>query len=184
MSRATNLVLTALLAMMPTAVWAAATPSASPATEIIEPAGPARELAWQIVSRRPHDTEAWTQGLQLDGSGRLFESTGLRGRSTLREVDPLSGEILRSVALPDDHFGEGLALAGDRLIQLDKITAEKTGKSMEQVRADWEREVIPLGRYGKPEEFAAAVVFISSAKASYITGLSMQVDGGMLMSMF
>jgi 3-oxoacyl-[acyl-carrier protein] reductase len=75
-------------------------------------------------------------------------------------------------------------IATDRLIQLDKITAEKTGKSMEQVRADWERDVIPLGRYGRPEEFAAAVVFISSAKASYITGLSMQVDGGMLMSMF
>lgn len=78
----------------------------------------ATELAWEVVSRRGHDAEAWTQGLQLDDSGHLFESTGLLGRSTLREVDPVSGTVLRSVALPQDHFGEGLALVDDRLIQL------------------------------------------------------------------
>jgi glutamine cyclotransferase len=70
------------------------------------------------VSRRPHDVEAWTQGLQLDEAGRLFESTGLLGYSTLREVDPRSGLVLRSTALPNDLFGEGLALVGDRLVQL------------------------------------------------------------------
>jgi len=53
-----------------------------------------------------------------------------------------------------------------------------------EVRANWERNVIPLGRYGRPDEFAAAVVFVASPKASYITGVSLQVDGGMLMSMF
>jgi glutaminyl-peptide cyclotransferase len=87
--------------------------SSPPAT-----ASTAPELTWGVVSRRPHDSAAWTQGLQLDGLGRLFESTGLHGRSTLREVDPSSGVVLRSVALPDDHFGEGLALVDDRLIQL------------------------------------------------------------------
>lgn len=75
-------------------------------------------LAWQIVSRRPHDPTAWTQGLQLDADGRLFESTGLRGRSTIREVDPLDGSVLRALHLPDWQFGEGLALVDDRLIQL------------------------------------------------------------------
>lgn len=81
-------------------------------------AAPAPVLDWDIVSRRPHDSDAWTQGLQLDGLGRLYESTGLLGRSTLREVDPMTGQVLRSVALPDDQFGEGLALVDDRLIQL------------------------------------------------------------------
>jgi NAD(P)-dependent dehydrogenase (short-subunit alcohol dehydrogenase family) len=52
------------------------------------------------------------------------------------------------------------------------------------IRAHYEKSVIPMGRYGKPEEFAAAVVFIASPKASYITGTSLQIDGGMLMSMF
>jgi 3-oxoacyl-[acyl-carrier protein] reductase len=52
------------------------------------------------------------------------------------------------------------------------------------VRKKYEETVIPLGRYGRAEEFAAAVVFIASPRASYITGVSLQVDGGMLMSLF
>ncbi|MGH2451127.1 MAG: SDR family oxidoreductase [Candidatus Limnocylindria bacterium] len=75
-------------------------------------------------------------------------------------------------------------IATDRLLQLDKITAEKTGKSMEEVRKGWEQNAIPIGRYGEPAEFANAVVFLASARASYVTGVSLQVDGGMLMSMF
>jgi glutamine cyclotransferase len=81
------------------------------------PAAPP-SLDWEVVSRRPHDATAWTQGLQLDDDGRLYESTGLRGRSTIREVDPQTGAVLRSVPLSSEQFGEGLALVGDRLIQL------------------------------------------------------------------
>ncbi len=79
---------------------------------------PPPSLDWEVVSRRPHDAKAWTQGLQLDDDGRLYESTGLRGRSTVREVDPQTGTVLRSAPLPDEQFGEGLAMVGDRLIQL------------------------------------------------------------------
>ncbi len=75
-------------------------------------------LEWEVVSRRPHDDTAYTQGLVLDEDGRLFESTGRYGHSTLREVDPQSGAVLRSRRLPDTQFGEGLALVGDELIQL------------------------------------------------------------------
>jgi len=75
-------------------------------------------------------------------------------------------------------------IATDRLIELDTVTAKTTGTSVEEVRANWEKTVIPLGRYGRPDEFAAAVVFVASPRASYITGVSLQVDGGMLMSMF
>ena len=81
-------------------------------------ATPVPLLEWEVVSRRPHDRAAFTQGLLLDDDGRLFESTGLRGESTLREVDALSGEVERVVAQPDDHFAEGLALVDDELIQL------------------------------------------------------------------
>jgi glutaminyl-peptide cyclotransferase len=79
--------------------------------------GPAL-LGHEVVSVRPHDPRAFTQGLLLDGDGALFESTGLLGRSSLREVDALDGRVLRLRPLPDDQFGEGLALVGDRLIQL------------------------------------------------------------------
>jgi glutamine cyclotransferase len=91
---------------------AAAPPDASGA--------PAAALAldYEIVSDRPHDPDAFTEGLVLDGTGRLFESTGLQGRSSLRQVDPVDGEVLRITDLPDAWFGEGLALVDDRLVQL------------------------------------------------------------------
>ena len=72
----------------------------------------------------------------------------------------------------------------DRIVQLDTDTARREGKTTDQIRAEYERSVIPLGRYGEPAEFGAAVVFLASARASYINGVSLQVDGGMLKSMF
>ena len=75
----------------------------------------------KVLRRLRHDAGAFTQGLLLDengGSPRFIESTGLYGRSTLREVDLESGAVLRGVDLPGGHFGEGLALWGGRLIQL------------------------------------------------------------------
>lgn len=75
-------------------------------------------------------------------------------------------------------------IATDRLVQLDTDTARRQGTTPDEVRKRYENQVIPMGRYGTPEEYAAAVVFIASPKASYITGVSLQVDGGMLMSMF
>ncbi len=71
----------------------------------------------EVISVRPHDRGAFTQGLVLH-DGRFYESTGLNGQSTLREVDPLTGEVLRVTALADEYFGEGLALVADRLIQI------------------------------------------------------------------
>ncbi len=72
----------------------------------------------------------------------------------------------------------------DRLIQLDTDTAKRQNTTLEAVRKRYEESVIPMGRYGDPAEYAAAVVFIASPKASYITGVSLQVDGGTTMSMF
>ena len=43
---------------------------------------------------------------------------------------------------------------------------------------------IPLGRFGTPEEFAAAVTFLASERASYITGVSLAVDGGWIKNLF
>jgi len=75
-------------------------------------------LTLDIAETVPHDVLAFTQGLVFDDRGRLFESTGLEGRSTLRELDPATGEVVRTKALDDSSFGEGLALVGDRLIQI------------------------------------------------------------------
>lgn len=74
-------------------------------------------LTVEVLAVHPHDDRAYTQGLLVD-EGRLIESTGQYGESTLREVELGSGAVLRSRALPDDRFGEGLALVDDRLVQL------------------------------------------------------------------
>ena len=74
-------------------------------------------LKWRLVARYPHDPAAVTQGL-LFHDGELYESTGLRGRSTLRRVELKTGRVLQRREMSPGHFGEGLALDGENLIQL------------------------------------------------------------------
>jgi glutamine cyclotransferase len=70
-----------------------------------------------VVARYPHDPSAYTQGLAV-ADGVLYEGTGLYGESTLRRVDLPSGTVLQQVALPPEVFGEGIAVVGDRILQL------------------------------------------------------------------
>lgn len=72
--------------------------------------------------------------------------------------------------------GPGFA-ATDRLSSLARTTAERQGITEEQVREKWASDV-PLRRIGKPEEVAAAVVFLASEQAAYINGTFLPVDGG------
>ena len=71
----------------------------------------------RAVASWPHDTAAYTQGLTFE-HGRLLESTGLEGRSDLRELERGTGRVLHRVALPADVFGEGLAAVDDSVYQL------------------------------------------------------------------
>lgn len=84
--------------------------------EMMQRAG-AERLRVQVVQSYPHDPGAFTQGLVLAG-GRVFESTGLEGRSSLREVDLTSGKVLRRLDVPAPIFAEGLALVGSKLFQI------------------------------------------------------------------
>lgn len=72
--------------------------------------------AFEIVAVVDHDPDAFTQGLEFAGD-RLFESTGLIGRSTLRETDPTTGEVIRSRDVPG-VFAEGLTIVDDEILQL------------------------------------------------------------------
>lgn len=74
-------------------------------------------LRVEVLSVIAHDPRAFTQGLLVQ-DGRMFESTGLYGQSSLREVASASGEVLRSIPLDARFFGEGLAAVDNRLIQL------------------------------------------------------------------
>lgn len=78
------------------------------------------DVAWYsytVLNAYSHDTSAFTQGLVYE-NGLLYEGTGLYGQSTLRCVQLDTGKVLRSISLPNDTFGEGITILGDRIIQL------------------------------------------------------------------
>lgn len=70
-----------------------------------------------VTGTLPHDPRAFTEGLLLHG-GVFYESTGLYGSSDVRRVRPSDGRVLARRALPRRMFGEGLAMARGRLVQL------------------------------------------------------------------
>lgn len=69
-----------------------------------------------------------------------------------------------------------------RLDGLASTISARTGARPEEVFANWERE-IPARRLGTPQEFAAVVAFLASERASYVTGTSIAVDGGLIRSL-
>ena len=71
----------------------------------------------------------------------------------------------------------------DRVRELDAIRAKATGGTAEAVKDTWARS-IPLGRYGVAEEYGNTAVFLFSNAARYITGASIQCDGGMTRKTF
>lgn len=90
-----------------------------------------------VVRSFPHDRQAFTQGL-LYRDGRLYESTGQEGRSSIREVRLADGKVVRQAVVPPPYFGEGLVDWGPRLISLtwqhgrgfiwDRATFRKIGE--------------------------------------------------------
>ena len=75
----------------------------------------------------------------------------------------------------------GSTLTG-RITSLAEARAEKAGTSAEAIM-DEDAKAIPMGRLGTPQEFANVVAFMASPAASYVTGVSIQVDGGNLKSL-
>lgn len=72
---------------------------------------------YRVVNRYPHDPNAFTQGLLFHG-GTFYESTGLYGESSVRQVEVETGKVIHMTVAPPRVFGEGLALGGERLVQL------------------------------------------------------------------
>jgi len=109
------------------ASWTSSAASSAPAVPLLRP---------QVLAEVPHDPAAFTEGLQL-ANGMLYESTGLAGRSQLREVDPETGAVRRSAPLPGQLFGEGVAVVSDRVWQLTW---------RDGVVLEWDRATLTLQR--------------------------------------
>ncbi len=86
--------------------------------EVLILAGQAPEIyTYEIVNAFPHDREAFTQGLEFYGD-TLYESTGIKGASSVRRVDFQTGEVLAKTELDRTFFGEGITVRGDTLYML------------------------------------------------------------------
>ena len=71
----------------------------------------------------------------------------------------------------------------ERLVELAEHLSAQSGGSIEDVFAGWE-STVPARRLGKPEELAAVVTFLASERAGYVTGVTVQVDGGSVLGLF
>ncbi len=72
---------------------------------------------YEIIKEYPHDIKAYTQGLEFY-NGVLYESTGKKGRSSLRKVDYKSGKVLKQIDLENTQFGEGITIMNNKIYQL------------------------------------------------------------------
>ena len=124
----------------------------------------------------------WGRVITVASSGVVAPIPNLAVSNTLRAALLGWSKTLAS-EIAADGVTVNLVLPGriatSRVEALDKAASERTGKSI----ADIEKAAlasIPAARYGSPDEFAAAAVFLASPQASYITGTTIRVDGGAL----
>ena len=165
------------------------------------PAGPALsfdDAAWTaafelLVLSSVRMVRLAVPSMKSRGGGAIVVATS----SAVKEPVPglaLSNIVRASVGAMSKTLSNELAADGirvnhlvpgridtDRVRELDTMRGNATGQSADDVRAGWAK-TIPLGRYGHPAEFGAAAVFLFSDAARYITGATLQVDGGLIKS--
>lgn len=108
--------------------------------------------------------------------GNIALSTVMR--TSIAALSKILSQQLASHNIRVNHLIPG-RINTDRLKEFDKLNADRAGITV----PEQEQKIfatIPMRRYGEPDEFAAAAVFLLSDAASYITGATLQVDGGML----
>ena len=97
---------------------------------------PPKLYTYSLLNEFPHDPEAYTQGLEFDGE-TLYESTGLKGKSSLRRVNYKTGAVEKKIDLDASYFGEGLTLINGKIVQL--TWQASTGFIYDQEKMEMER---------------------------------------------
>ena len=129
-------------------------------------------------------TRGWGRILTSTSSGIIAPIPNLAISNALRmSLVGWSKTLAREVA--KDGITANIVVPGriatGRVAALDNARAKREGRSVEEVAAE-SAATIPVGRYGKPEEYADVVAFLASTRAAYITGAVIRVDGGMTTS--
>ena len=75
------------------------------------------KIGFNIIKTIDHQPNSFTQGLEIKGT-RLFESTGIYGSSSLREINMSSGEVIREINFGEDIFSEGISILNDSIVML------------------------------------------------------------------
>lgn len=122
----------------------------------------------RIVSIASSSVKVPIPGLILSNTMRA----GVQGLMKTLAIELAEKKILLNTVCPG-------RISTDRLQELDEIRADREGKSIEEIQQQM-RENIPLGRYGKPEEFGQLVAYLLSPANTYLTGSTYLVDGGMV----
>ena len=110
--------------------------------------------------------------------GTLFLSTVFR--TAVAALAKVLADEWAPAGIRVNHLIPG-RIATDRVASLDSDLARRRGTTVAEVEESF-AGTIPLGRYGDPDEFAAAATFLLSPAASYITGATLQCDGGVIRS--
>ena len=163
------------------------------------PAGPISQVplaTWEELFRTMvvsviHITSRLLPGMRERKWGRvlMMTSTGVKqpipilGISNTLRASLMNWAKTISLEVAADGVTVNMIMPGrittDRTRQLDELRAERAGRSLEDIQAE-SRAQIPMGRYGDVEEFAAVAAFLASERASYVTGVGLAVDGGMI----
>lgn len=133
--------------------------------------------------------QAVLEGMKAEGYGRIINIISTSVKQPLKGLG-VSNTVRGAVAnwaktLAGELAGWGITVNNvlpgatdtDRLHEILQGKADKLGKTLDDIIVA-EKAGIPAGRFGMPEELAAAVAFLASPAAAYINGINLPVDGG------